>query len=170
MEKKNPLSIKIGKMHGFLDCITCPLIVQNWSEAWGTKQIIYFSSLPWSYSETPMKEYMSETPSSLIGPFLKQQNILQEGFSFPSQLSFSGCVSFLNSALSTLLPTDKSKCSDCCLEAQRVGNFPKGKLLYTLAIQLCATIALWNLQACLVYLCECHFQWAVGGGPEIFHL
>ena len=49
--------------------------------------------------------------------------------------------------------------------------FPKGKLLYTLAIQLdSAAIALLNWQACLVYLCECHFQWAVGGGPKIFHL
>lgn len=48
--------------------------------------------------------------------------------------------------------------------------FPKGKLLHTLAIQLCAAIALLNWEACLVYLSECHFQWAVGGGPKIFHL
>lgn len=48
--------------------------------------------------------------------------------------------------------------------------FPQGKLLYVLAIQLNAAIVLWNLQACLVYLCECHFKWAVAEGPKIFHL
>lgn len=48
--------------------------------------------------------------------------------------------------------------------------FPKGKLLYVLAIQLHVAIVLLNFQACLVYLCECHFKWAVAEGPKIFHL